>query len=79
MGFILPWSLFWRWGSVPPFNLVVNKKASGLFRSLAYGLKTGFSIAGIEAFYQDLTFEGFKNWNRKVSISKQERSDESAL
>ena len=35
MVFILPWSLFWRWGSVPPFNLVVNKKASGLFRSLA--------------------------------------------
>ncbi len=35
MGFILPWSLFWRWGSVPPSNLVVNKKASGLFRSLA--------------------------------------------
>ncbi|WP_455758535.1 hypothetical protein [Ruminococcus champanellensis] len=33
------------WHSVPPFNLVVNKKASGLFRSLAYGIKTGFSIA----------------------------------
>nr|WP_243135980.1 hypothetical protein [Faecalibacterium prausnitzii] len=26
------------WHSVPPFNLVVNKKASGLFRSLAYGI-----------------------------------------
>ena len=33
------------WHSVPPFNLVVNKKASGLLRSLAYGIKTGFSIA----------------------------------
>ncbi|WP_418480892.1 hypothetical protein [Dysosmobacter sp.] len=26
------------WHSVPPFKLVVNKKASGLFRSLAYGI-----------------------------------------
>ncbi|UQK42405.1 hypothetical protein [Faecalibacterium sp. I3-3-89] len=26
------------WHSVPPFNLVVNKNASGLFRSLAYGI-----------------------------------------
>ncbi|UYJ02122.1 MULTISPECIES: hypothetical protein [Faecalibacterium] len=33
------------WHSVPPFNLVVNKKASGLLRSLAYGIKIGFSIA----------------------------------
>ena len=43
MGFILPWSLFWRWGSVPPFNLVVNKKASGLFRSLAMESKVFYS------------------------------------
>ncbi|WP_182398654.1 hypothetical protein [Faecalibacterium prausnitzii] len=33
------------WHSVPPFKFMVNKKASGLFRSLAYGIKTGFSIA----------------------------------
>nr|WP_223474154.1 hypothetical protein [Faecalibacterium prausnitzii] len=26
------------WHSVPPFNLVVNKKANGLFRSLTYGI-----------------------------------------
>ena len=26
------------WHSVPPFKFMVNKKASGLFRSLAYGI-----------------------------------------
>lgn len=62
MGFILPWSLFWRWGSVPPFNLVVNKKASGLFRSLAYGIQGilfvfyGKLFCHLQQMFKDLLF-----------------------
>ena len=42
MGFILPWSLFWRWGSVPPFNLVVNKKRAAF---------SGHSLVESKVFY----------------------------
>ena len=73
MRFILPWSLFWRWGSVPPFNLVGNKKASGLFRSLAMESKVFYSCFAanfsatssrrskvcFSAGYQDHFFAGY--------------------
>ena len=49
------------WHSVPPFNLVVNKKASGLFRSLAYGIYGVLFVSCGKLFcHLQQTFKGLR-------------------